>query len=121
MFRKNAIIENFYDHAYKVLRDKLLDQSDALSKAIHTYRIKEIKVRLFPEHTESHSHAVQELKTAQQQIWLCKFNYINALKAVQEYYTNNHQHFVVCKDYADPNTDYSTVDEIIERIIAREF
>lgn len=121
MFKKCAVIENFYDHEYKFLHETLLKRYDKLSEAIHTYRIKEIKVRLFPENTESYTAAVEELKTAQLNIWTCKSNYRVALLQEQEYYTQNHEHFVACKGYIDPNQDNCSVDKVIERIIAREF
>ena len=53
--KKYAVIENFYDREYKFLHETLLKRYDELSEAIHSYRIKEIKVRLFPKHTESYT------------------------------------------------------------------
>ena len=55
------------------------------------------------------------------QIWTCKLDYKVALEQEQKYYTENHEHFVACRNYIDPNKDNCTVDEVIERIIAREF
>ena len=119
--KKYAVIENFYDREYKFLHETLLKRYDELSEAIHSYRIKEIKVRLFPKNTESYTAATQELEATRMQIWTCKLNYKVALKQEQKYYTENSEHFVACKGYVNPNQDNCTVDEVIERIIAREF
>jgi len=121
MFKKQAIIENFYDREYKFLHETLLKRYDELSEAIHAYHIKEIKGRLFPENTESYTIAIQELKDARMQIWSCKLNYKIALEQEQKYYTENYEHFVACRGYIDPNQNNCTIDEVIERIIAREF
>ena len=121
MFKKKAIIENIYDREYKFLHETLFTKYDALNNAIHSYHIKEIKARLFPKNTESYTIAIQELEAAQMQILTCKLNYKVALEQEQKYYTENYEHFVACRNYIDPNRDNCTVDEVIERIIAREF
>ena len=120
MFKKYPVIENAYDREYKFLHETLLKRYDELSEAIHTYRVKEIKVRLFPENTESYTIAVQDLEEVRMQIWTCKLNYKVALEQEQKYYTKNYEHFVACREYIDPNNNCA-VDEVIERIIAREF
>ena len=121
MFKKQAIFENLYDHEYKYLHETLLNKYDALNEAIHSYHVKEIKTRLFPKNTESYTIAIQELEVARMQIWTCKLNYKVALEQEQKYYTENYKHFIACKNYINPNKDNCTVDEVIERIIAREF
>lgn len=122
MFRKKqAAIENFYDHAYKLLEDDRANKVFKLDDAIKNYRIKEIKSRLFPEKVESYNEAQEELKQARLDVWTCKMNYKVALEKVREYYNENHSHFVVCKDYNNPNSKNLDVENLIERIIKREF
>lgn len=122
MFRKkNVPIENFYDHAYKLLEDDRVNKVSKLNDAIKNYHIKEIKSRLFPEKVESYNKAQEELKQARLNVWTCKMEYKVALEKVREYYNKNHLHFVVCKDYVNPNSKNFDVDNLIERIIAREF
>lgn len=122
MFRKkNAVIENFYDHAYKLLEDDRVNRVSKLNDAIKNYRIKEIKSHLFPEKVESYSEAQEELKQARLDVWTCKMEYKVALEKVREYYNKNHLHFVVCKDYVNPNSEFFDANNLIERIIAREF
>ena len=121
MFKKKAFIENIYDREYKFLHETLFAKYNALNEAIHVYHIKEIKAKLFPKNTESYTIAIQELEAAQMQILTCKLNYKVALEQEQKYYTENHEHFVACKNYIEPNKGNCTVDEVIEYIIAREF
>lgn len=121
MFKKHsAPIENFYDHTYKILVEERMRAYNRLVEAIKTCRTKEIKTHLFPELTESYSNAVEEYKQAQYNVWHCKIDYIVARDKQKEEYDNNHTHFVVCKDYADPSM-LPPVDEIIDRIIQKGY
>ena len=114
--KKNAPIENFYDREYRFLHNEMFQDVSALCDAVKTYRIKEIKTRLFPKNTDSYIGAVQELEDVKNKIWLCKLHYAAAVAKAQEYYARNHHHFVACKDYLDPHEiDVETViDNCIE-------
>ena len=118
MFKKRQpIISNFYDNAYKTLVDKRFNAYNELELTIRNYFVKEAISHLFPANTESYTQAGEALKKAQKEVWIKKLNYIAALQEEQEYYNNNHMHFVTCKDYNNPN-DYS-VDLTIENIVRR--
>ena len=117
--KKSALIENFYDHTYKLLNNKIASNVSALYDAIKIYRIKEIKTRLFPKHTEDYANAMQELENIRNEIWSRKQHYIEAITKAQEYYTLNHNHFVACKNYVNPHE--INIETIINSCIEEEF
>lgn len=118
MFKKRQpIISNFYDNAYKAFVDKRFVACNELELAIRNCFVKEAIIHLFPINTESYTEAEEALKMARKEVWMKRIDYIAALKKEQDYYNNNHMHFVACKDYNDPN-EYS-VDLTIENIVRR--
>lgn len=118
MFKKRQpIISNFYDNAYKFFVDKRFAAYDELELAIHNCFAKEAIIHLFPENTASYAYAMNALKMAQEKVNEKTLNYTAALQKEQDYYNNNHMHFVTCKDYNNPN-DLS-VDLAIENIVRR--
>ena len=118
MFKKRQpIISNFYDEAYKYFVDKRFIAYDELELTIRDCFTKEAISHLFPANTESYTHAEETLKKAREEVWIKKLNYTAALQKEQDYYNNNHMHFVACKDYNNPN-DYSA-DSTIEHIVRR--
>lgn len=118
MFKKRQpIISNFYDEAYKFFVDKRFVACNELELAIRNCYVKEAISHLFPVNTESYTQAEEALKTARSEVWMKKIDYTAALKKEQDYYNNNHMHFVACKNYNNPN-DIS-VDLTIENIVKR--
>lgn len=118
MFKKRQpIISNFYDNAYKCFVDARFVAFNELELAIRNCFVKEAATHLFPVNTESFTQAEEALKKAKQDVWMKRIDYTAALKKEQDYYNSNHTHFVTCKDYTNPN-DYS-VDATIDNIIRR--
>jgi len=118
MFKKRQpIISNFYDEAYKFFVAKRFTAFNELELAIRNCFVKEAVTHLFPAGTESFTQAEEALKKAKQDVWMKRIDYTAALQKEQDYYNNNHMHFVACKDYNNPN-DYS-VEVTIENIIRR--
>lgn len=118
MFKKRQpIISNFYDEAYKFFVDKRFVAFTKLETAIRNCFTQEAISHLFPINTESYTYAEEALKTAQKEVWKKKIDYIVALQDEQDYYNNNHTHFVACKDYNNPNN--LSVDLTIESIVRR--
>lgn len=118
MFKKRQpIISNFYDNAYKAFADRRFVAYNELELAIRNCFVKEAIIHLFPVNTESYTEAEEALKMARKEVWMKKIDYTAALQKEQDYYNNNHTHFVACKDYNDPNK-YS-VDLTIENIVRR--
>ena len=118
MFKKRQpIINNFYDNAYKFFVDKRFAAYDELELAIHNCFTQEAILHLFPVNTEPYTYQEDALKKARAEVWIKKLNYTAALQKEQDYYNNNHMHFVACKNYNNPN-DLS-VDLAIENIVRR--
>lgn len=116
--KKQPIISNSYDEAYKFFVDKRFTAYNELETAIRNYFIQEAISHLFPENTASYTYAMEALKIAQEQAHEKTLNYTAALEEEQKYYNDNHTHFVACKDYCDPN-DRSvsvTIENIVRRI-----
>lgn len=118
MFKKRQpIISNFYDEAYKFFVNKRFAAYGGLELAIHNCFAKKEILHLFPINSDLYGHAKEVLKMAREEVQTKTLNYAAALKEEQDYYNNNHMHFVACKDYNDPN-NYS-VDLAIENIVRR--
>lgn len=118
MFKKQKITETFYDKEYKELWERGFKFQRALTDAVQTCRIKEIKTHLFPNSTESYTKALEEHKQAQLNVWTAKSDYIVALKKLTEYYEAHYQDFIKCKTYYHPN-QWFTPDYVIERAIEK--
>lgn len=118
MFKKRQpIISNFYDEAYKFFVYKRFAAYNELELAIHNCFTQEAISHLFPTNTGSYAYAEEALKKARSEVWMKRIDYVAALQKEQDYYNNNHTHFVACKDYNNPN-DLS-VDLAIENIVRR--
>lgn len=118
--KKQAIIENFYDHAYKILWNEVFHARSTLINAVKICHTKEIKTHLFPDNTDSYSKAIEEYHKAQYDTFTSKLHYITALDKVKEYYNSNHEHFVACKDYYNPE-HHPSADTVIEGAISMGF
>lgn len=118
MFKKRQpIISNIYDGEYKFFVNKRFAAYNELELAIRNCFTQEAILHLFPTNTESYTYEQEALKKAKQEVWIKKIDYTAALQQEQEYYNDNHTHFVACKDYINPN-DLS-VDLAIENIVRR--
>lgn len=116
MFKKRQpIISNFYDNAYKFFVNKRFAAYNKLELAIRNCLTQETISHLFPENTASYIYAMKALKIAQEGVQAKTLDYTTALQEEQDYYNNNYMHFVACKDYNNPN-NYS-VDSAIESIV----
>ena len=115
--KKQPIISNSYDEAYKFFVNKRFTAYNELETAIRNCFIQEAILHLFPVNTEPYTYEEDTLKKAQAEVWIKKIDYDAALQREQDYYNNNHTHFVACKDYINPN-DLS-VDLAIESIVRR--
>lgn len=115
--KKQPIISNFYDEAYKFFVDKRFIAFNKLELAIRNCFTQEAISHLFPVNTASYTYAEEALKMARKEVWMKRIDYVAALQKEQEYYNNNHMHFVACKNYNNPN-DLS-VDFTIENIVKR--
>lgn len=113
--KKQPIISNFYDEAYKFFVDKRFVASNELELAIRNCFTQEAISHLFPVNTESYTHAEEALKMARKEVWMKRIDYTAALQKEQDYYNNNHMHFVACKNYNNPNN--LSVDLTIENIV----
>ena len=118
MFKRNQpIFSNFYDETYKCFVNKRFTVYHELELAIHNCFVKEAISHLFPADTGSRAYANMALKMAREEVQAKTLDYTTALQKEQDYYNNNHTHFVACKDYINPN-DLS-VDLAIENIVRR--
>ena len=115
--KKQPIISNFYDNAYKYFVDQRFIAYNELETAIRNCLTQEAILHLFPANTKSYTYEEKALKEAQKKVWMRKIDYTVALQREQDYYNNNHTHFVACKDYNNPN-DFS-VESAIEGIVRR--
>ena len=118
MFKKRQpIISNFYDEAYKCFVNRRFTAYNKLELAIHICFVKEAISHLFPADTGSYAYANTALKMAREEVQAKTLDYTAALQKEQDYYNNNHMYFRACKDYSNPN-DLS-VDLAIENIVRR--
>lgn len=116
--KRQPIISNFYDEAYKFFVNKRFAAYNELELVIRNYFTQEAISHLFPANTASYTYAMKGLEMAREEVQTKTLNYTAALQEEQDYYNNNHIHFVACKDYTNPN-DHSvnlTIENIVKRI-----
>lgn len=122
MFGKNKnkdVSKTINDQEYDNLWRDCFSGQKLIEDIIREYKIKEIKIKLFPENTDDYNIALKEYQEIKTKIITAKSAYRKQLNTVKEYYDNHYNNLTYTKTWLP--TQWATPDEVIERTIERVF